>query len=169
MLKECFFPQKTSRGKLAIFANKADGITKDMLVAKNLSNPVNVSVGTILRGAKEVVRNGRKALSCAKDAESEYKDGKLPSGKTLAEYHRFIREQMYVKLKGTTGYYDGDDEAGSDNEQDHIKQEELSGSTPGGGLCPDEMPEDYFFPAWSPSFFGDSLLKMIRTSLSNFS
>jgi hypothetical protein len=58
-----------------------------MLVAKNLSNPVNVSVGTILRGAKEVVRNGRKALSCAKDAESEYKDGKLPSGKTLSPIH----------------------------------------------------------------------------------
>ena len=80
---------------------------------------------------------------------------------------------MYVKLKGTTGYHDGDDKAGSDNEQDHIllpvEQEELGGSTAGGGLCPDEMPEDYFFPAWSPSFFGDSLLKMIRTSLSNFS
>jgi hypothetical protein len=56
---------------------------------------------------------------------------------------------MYVKLKGTTGYHDGDDKAGSDNEQDHIllpvEQEELGGSTAGGGLCPDEMPEDHFF------------------------
>jgi hypothetical protein len=81
ILKECYFPQKPSGGKLAIFANKADGITKELLVAKNLSNPVDVSVGTILRGAKEVTRNGRKALECAKAADSEYKDGKLPSGK----------------------------------------------------------------------------------------
>ena len=44
-----------------------------------------------------------------------------------------------------TGYYDGDDEAGSDNEQDHIKQEELDGSTPGRGLCPDEMLRIIFF------------------------
>jgi hypothetical protein len=57
-----------------------------MLVAKNLSNPVNVSVVTILRGTKEVMRNGRKALSCAKDAESKYKIGKLPPEKIVADY-----------------------------------------------------------------------------------
>jgi hypothetical protein len=33
-LKDCFFPQKTSDGKIAIFANKPDGITNRMLIAK---------------------------------------------------------------------------------------------------------------------------------------
>jgi hypothetical protein len=59
VLKDCFFPQKSSGGKLTVFANKSDGITTSMLVAKNLSNPVHVSDKTIMRGAKEVLRNGR--------------------------------------------------------------------------------------------------------------
>ena len=84
-LKDCFFPQKSSGGKLAIYANKPDGITKSLLIAKNLSNPVDVSVSTIMRGAKEVSRNGRKALACAKDSESDYKDGCLPSGPFLSK------------------------------------------------------------------------------------
>jgi hypothetical protein len=70
-LKDCFFPQKTSGGKLEIFANKPDGITNTMLIAKNLSKPVYVSTDTIMRG-KEVLTNGRKALACAKDANSDY-------------------------------------------------------------------------------------------------
>ena len=77
-LKDCFFPQKSSGGKLAIYANKPDGITKALLIAKNLRNPVDESVSTITRRAKEVLRNGRKALACAKDSESDYKDGSLP-------------------------------------------------------------------------------------------
>jgi hypothetical protein len=34
-LKDCFFPQKSSGGKLRIYANKPDGITKALLIAKN--------------------------------------------------------------------------------------------------------------------------------------
>ena len=67
-------------GEWTIYANKPDGITKALLTAKNLSNPVDVSVSTIMRGAKEVLKNGQKALACAKDSESDYKDGSLPSG-----------------------------------------------------------------------------------------
>ena len=40
--------QKSSGGKLHIYANKTDRITKSMLIAKNLANPVNVSVQTIM-------------------------------------------------------------------------------------------------------------------------
>ncbi len=50
-----------------------------------------------------MLRNERKALACAKGAHSEYKDGNLPSGKTIADYHRYIRECMFVKLRGSTG------------------------------------------------------------------
>ena len=95
-LKDCFFPHKI-RWETGIYANKPDGITKALLTAKNLSNPLEVSVTTIRRGTKEVSKNGWKALACAKDADSDYKDGSLPSGHTIADYHRYIREHMYLK------------------------------------------------------------------------
>ncbi len=79
---------KSLGGKLHIYANKPDGITKSLLTAKNMSNPVDVSVQTIMRAAKEVLQNGRKALACVKEAESDYKDGTLPSGRTIYDYHR---------------------------------------------------------------------------------
>ncbi|KAI2512428.1 hypothetical protein MHU86_1881 [Fragilaria crotonensis] len=140
-LKDCFFPQKSSGGKLAIFADKPDGITNAMLIAKNLSNPVHVSTDTIMRGAKEVLRNGRKALACAKDANSDYRDGTLPSGRTIADYYRYIRESMYQKLKGGTGASsidDGDDDAfgTSDNEKEDCDESNVADT---------EMPEDYVF------------------------
>lgn len=140
-LKDCFFPQKSSGGKLAIFADKPDGITNAMLIAKNLSNPVHVSTDTIMRGAKEVLRNGRKALACAKDANSDYRDGTLPSGRTIADYYRYIRESMYQKLKGGTGASsidDGDDDAfgTSDNEKEDCDESNVADT---------EMPEDYIF------------------------
>jgi hypothetical protein len=40
-LKDCFFPPKSSGGKLNIYANKPDGITKSLLIAKNMSNPAS--------------------------------------------------------------------------------------------------------------------------------
>jgi hypothetical protein len=111
VLKDCYFPQKSSGGKLTVFANKSDGISTSMFLgAKDFSNPVHVSDKTIMRGAKEVLRNGRKALACAKGIDSEYKDGNLPSGKTTADYHRYIRECMYVKLRGSTGGENEDDD-----------------------------------------------------------
>jgi hypothetical protein len=63
---------------LSIYANKPDGITKTLLTSKNFTNPVDVSVHTIMRGAKDVLKNGRKALACAKDFVSEYKSGTIP-------------------------------------------------------------------------------------------
>ena len=69
---------------MAIHANKHDEITKSMSTATNLSNPVDVSVSTIMRGAKELLRNGQKALARAKDSESNYEDGSLPSGQNIA-------------------------------------------------------------------------------------
>jgi hypothetical protein len=148
VLKDCFFPQKSSGGKLTVFANKSDGITTSMLVAKNLSNPVHVSDKTIMRGAKEVLRNGRKALACAKGAHSEYKDGNLPSGKTIADYHRYIRECMFVKLRGSTGgeTCDEDDDFATSTTADKDDDEQLADScSPSDVVNPEEMPEDYCF------------------------
>ena len=85
-----------------------------------MSNPVDVSVQTIMRATKEVLRNGSKLLACVKGAESDYKDGTLPSGRTISDYHRYVREWMFMKLNGTIGAdsddADADDDAiGSDN------------------------------------------------------
>ncbi|KAI2496257.1 hypothetical protein MHU86_18261 [Fragilaria crotonensis] len=142
-LKDCFFPQKSSGGKLHIYANKPDGITKSLLIAKNMSNPVDVSVQTIMRAAKEV-RNGRKALACVKEAESDYKDGTLPSGRTISDYHRYVRERMFVKLKGTIGADCDDADADDDviGSEDVEKQQDDNGNRL---INPEEMPEDYYF------------------------
>jgi hypothetical protein len=100
ILRDCYFPQTTDGGKISIYANMSNGITKGLLSAKSMKNPVDISTVTMMRGAKEVLRNGRKALACATDSDSDYKDGKLPSGRTLADYHKYIRQSMFVKLKG---------------------------------------------------------------------
>ena len=146
-LKDCFFPQKSTGGKLAIYANKPDGITKSLLTSKNLSNPVDVSVLTIMRGAKEVLRNGRKALACAKDSDSEYRDGTLPSGKSIDDYHRFIRERMYVKLRGATGFGGGDDDAEDDvlSDNDTTARENQEDCEQSDAVSPDKLPEDWYF------------------------
>jgi hypothetical protein len=112
-----------------------------MLIAKNLSNPVHVSTDAIMRGAKDVLRNGRKALACAKDARSNYRDGKLPSGRTIADYHMYVRESMYQILKGGTGASSNDD--GNDNAfgTSDNKKEDRDESN----VAETEMPEDYFY------------------------
>jgi hypothetical protein len=132
-----------------------DGITKALLIAKNLSNPVEVSVTTIIRGATKVIKNGRTALACAKDSDSNYNDGSLPSGQTIADYHWYIRERMYLKLRCGTGAATTDDAdkdvfATSDNEKDDLQDsDEL--------LDKSQMPDDYYFTCMIPFFMLDSL------------
>lgn len=58
------FSQKCTGAKLVMYPNKPDGRTKSLLIEK-LTNLVDVSVRTLMRGAKEVLRSGRKALACA--------------------------------------------------------------------------------------------------------
>jgi hypothetical protein len=119
-LKIDFHTDKTWR-KTAIFAIKPDGITKELLRAKTLSNPIDVSGMTIMRWAKEVLKNRRKALACAKDSASKYSNRTFPLGKTLADSHKFIMQRTFVKLNGQTGDNKssgkGNDDAkdGSDN------------------------------------------------------
>ena len=136
---------------LSIYANKPDGITRSLLTSKNLTNPVDVSVLTMMRGAKEVLRNGRKALACAKDSDSDYKDGTLPSGKTIDDSHRFIRERMYVCLKGTNnvvGDDDAEDDVLSDNETPTStrREDQQDFDNAADVTDTDKMPEDWYFP-----------------------
>jgi hypothetical protein len=150
------FPQKSlGVSKLHIYANKPDGITKSLLVAKNMSNPVDVSVQKIIRAAKKVLRNGRKALACVKEAESDYKDGTLPSGRTISDYHRYVREQMFVKLKGTIGA-DCDD---ADADDDAIGSEDVEKDDQSGiqSINPEEMPEAYYFSGMIAFFLWDHI------------
>jgi hypothetical protein len=101
-----------------------------------------------MRGAKEVLRNGRKALACAEGAESEYKDGNLPSGKTIADHHQYICECMFVKLRGSTGGKSCDEDdnyvtsttADKDDDKQHADSCSLLDV-----VNPEEMPEDYCF------------------------
>ena len=70
-LKDYSFPQKSSNGMLSIYASKADSITRSLLTSKKLTNPINVLVLTMMRGAMEVLRNGRKELACEMDSGSD--------------------------------------------------------------------------------------------------
>lgn len=104
---------------------------------------------------KKVLRNGRNALAwCAKDSEGEYKDGTLPSGKSIDDYHRFIRERD-IRRKGSISV--GDDDKADDNVLSDTKE------TPATSRCStrrddqqgydnqadvagtNSIPEDWFF------------------------
>ncbi len=117
-----------------------------------MSNPVDVSVQTIMQAAKEVLRKGRKALACVKEAESDYKDGTLPSGSTISDYHCYVRERMFVKLKGTNGA-DCDD-ADADDDVFGLVDAEKHDQNGDQSINPDEMPEDYYFSGMIAFFMG---------------
>ena len=134
-LRQGTFPQKSSGKKLT-----------SIFVAKSFTLPVHVSNKTIMRGAKEVLRNGRKALACAKGVNSEYKDGNLPSGKTKADNYRYIRECMYVKLRGSTGGENEDDDDIQSITADKKDYQQLDSSSQQLDVVnPEEIPEDYCF------------------------
>jgi hypothetical protein len=100
---------------------------------------------------------GTTALACAKGADSEYKDGNLPSGKTIADYHRYIRECMFVKLRGSTGgeTCDEDDDFATSTTADKDDDEQLADSySPSEVVNPEEMPEDYCFSGMIAISFG---------------
>ena len=90
-------------------------------------------------------------IACAKDSDSEYKDGALPSGKTIDDYHRFIRERMYVCLEGSTVV--GDDDADndivlSDNEtptSTSKREDQQDFDSPADVADANKTPEDWLF------------------------
>jgi hypothetical protein len=92
ILKDCYFPQSSTGAKLSIYTSTEDAvdnaITQKLLRGKSIKSRVVVTPTTMIQAAKDVLKNGRKALACAVDAESEYRNGTLPSGRTLADYHK---------------------------------------------------------------------------------
>jgi hypothetical protein len=59
VLKDCYFPQKSSGGKLTVFANKSDGITTSMLVAKNLVTPSMFLTKSLCKERRKCEMGGR--------------------------------------------------------------------------------------------------------------
>ena len=78
-----------------------EGINMAVLSSKALSNRGQLSPNNIFKNAKLVEQNGRKALALVQ--RSEFKDGKMPSGKNYQDYLLFLRETMYKELVCTTG------------------------------------------------------------------
>ena len=98
------------------------------------------------------MKNEKEALACAQDSQSEYRDRTLPSGKTLADYHKFIRQSMYVQLNGARAGGD-DKERGNDaefvSEKEKDDGKENKENDDDNNFMPVEavdMPEDYIFP-----------------------
>lgn len=99
------------------------------------------------------MRNGKKALlACAQDSLSEYsRDGTLPSGRTLDDYHKFIRQSMFVQLNGAgraSGDNKGDNDANLVSEKEKNDGEEKENDDDNGFMPveADNMLEDYIFP-----------------------
>jgi hypothetical protein len=151
-LRDCFFPQSTKGGKISIYANMPEGINSALLCAKSVKNPVEITVRSMMRGAKEVIHNGHKALAFALDATSEYRNGTLPSNRTLEDYRKYIRQCMFVELKGRSGSLDGNGE--DEDDVIDIDDNSLNGNNKTNHPInndndfysnPNNMPDDYYF------------------------
>jgi hypothetical protein len=68
-------------------------INMAILTSKSLNNRVQITPRAVWDFGKQVEKNGKKALAIVKG--SEYRFGKLPSGKKYEDYLLFLREQMY--------------------------------------------------------------------------
>ena len=117
-----------------------EGINMAVLSSKALSNRGQLSPNNIFKNAKMVEQNGRKALALVQ--RSEFKDGKLPSGKNYKDYLLFLREAMYKELVCTT-VVDG---KGSDDEGSTASAD--GNPTPAANNNNSEMKEDWFFPGY---------------------
>ena len=72
-----------------------------MLTRKNLSNPIDISAETLLRHAKDVEANAKKAFSICTADNSPYKDfnGTFSSGTTWENYIEWVRVEMFKLLE----------------------------------------------------------------------
>jgi hypothetical protein len=81
----------------------------------------------------EIEKSGKKALAMVQ--ASEYKNGKLSSGKTYEDYLLFVRQAMYKDFQNS----------GNDNDD----EEDVSVSSGAAGADADsasnEMPDTWFF------------------------
>ena len=117
-----------------------DGITRRVLASKSLNNLAQLSPRTIWDFAKDVERNGKKALALVLQSEySEYvKTGLPPSGKTYDDYLLFIREAMFKELSSSVIDIEDDDDTSA------------AASAEGDAAVHDtkSMKESWFFPGF---------------------
>ena len=125
------------------------GIDRSLLTRKNLKNCEDISAPVLLSKCEDVMKNCKKALSIVLSKDSPFKEGQLPpSGMNYFDYLQYVREKMYIMLKGKPVFVD-------ENEYAVVQQEEDDDDTPtdGGATStnteednePDAMPETYIF------------------------
>ena len=135
-----------------------EGINMAVLSSKALSNRGQLSPNNIFKNAKLVEQNGRKALALVQ--RSEFKDGKMPSGKNYQDYLLFLRETMYKELVCTTGL---DECTGKKGNADDGSTASDHGNNP--PATDSNMKDDWFFPGfisfalWGPITPDDSGLE----------
>jgi hypothetical protein len=125
---------------------KDKGINMAVLSSKGLNNRVQITPRGVWDFGKQVEKMGKKALALVQD--SEYADGKMPSGKTYEDYLFWLREAMYEELK-KDGNEKEDDESTSDAVADSADNGmKETWSFPGfiafalwGPIIPEEMDE----------------------------
>jgi hypothetical protein len=98
-----------------------------------MDNRVQLTARGVWDFGKQVEKSGKKALAMVQ--ASEYKDGKLPSGKTYEDYLLFVRQAMYKDFQNS----------GNDNDD----EEDVSVSSGAAGADADsasnEKPDTWFF------------------------
>ena len=123
-------------------------INVSMLTRKNLSNPIDISAETLLRHAKDVEANAKKAFAICTSENSPYKDfnGTFASGTTWENYIEWVRVEMFKMLEKDKVYevFDEDDpDAMPQISIDGTNQEEDEGQKTDDSRNENEVEEDY--------------------------
>lgn len=126
---------------IVVSTNPRDkGINMAVLSSKGMNNLVQIAGRSVWEFGKVVEKNGKKVLALLKD--SEYADGKLPSGKTYEDYLLFIREAMYNDFKN-----DSAAAIDVDDKEDTSVHSETNDNVDTDSLA-DEMKDTWMFPGY---------------------
>ena len=126
-----------------------DGIDRSLLTRKNLKNCDDISAPVLLSKCEDVMKNCKKALSIVLSKDSPFKEGQLPpSGMNYFDYLQYVREKMYIMLKGRPVFVD-------DNEYAVVQEDDDDDTPTTDGAATstnaeednesDAMPETYVF------------------------
>ena len=105
-------PETLHRLKGVEITLEEECINQSMLTRKNLSNPIDISAKTLLRHAKDVEANAKKAYALCTSEKSPYKDfdGQFSSGTNWETYLEWLRVEMHHILEADKVYKVNDDE-----------------------------------------------------------
>ena len=94
-------PEKLHRMNGKEISIEPNCINPSMLTRKNLSNPIDSSLKTLWRHAKDVEANTKKAFALCMSDSSPYKDsdGTFASGTTWDTYIEWVRVEMFKALE----------------------------------------------------------------------